>query len=197
MLFAGVRVALRPFVAWGRRRGQAAKRLRVSSNSALAAEKSAWPVCLCRDALPKAAQTCLIHHHKSTSGYVRSRAAGGRRSRHDHHDASLGSGGSGTPRRHRGGAARDRAGGGRDRQAGRNGPLRVRWPDGLPSTADGRGASGHHRTGFAGSEILLRAGHQGGAARLRYLAVRRRAAAGRWRAARPRQIQTITTTAWW
>ena len=68
-------------------------------------------------------------------------------------------------------------------------PLRVRRPDGLSSAADGGGAAGHHRTGLAGSEILLRAGHQGGAARLRHLAVRRRAAAGRRRAARPRQIQ--------
>ena len=38
-------------------------------------------------------------------------------------------------------------------------------------------------------EILLRAGHQGGAARLRHLAVRRRAAAGRRRAAGVRQVQ--------
>ncbi len=68
-------------------------------------------------------------------------------------------------------------------------PLRVRRPDGLSPAADGGGAAGHHRTGVAGSEILLRAGHQGGAARLRHLAVRRRAAARRWRAAGPRQIQ--------
>ena len=85
--------------------------------------------------------------------------------------------------------ARDRAGRGRDRQRGRNDPLRVRRPDGLSPAADGRGAAGHHRTGLAGPEILLRAGHQGGAARLRHLAVRRRAAAGRRRAAGPGQIQ--------
>ena len=45
------------------------------------------------------------------------------------------------------------------------------------------------RTGLASPEILLRAGHQGGAARLRHLAVRRRAAAGRRRAAGARQVQ--------
>ena len=61
--------------------------------------------------------------------------------------------------------------------------------DGLSPAADGGGAAGQHRTGVAGPEILLRAGHQGGAARFRHLAVRRRAAAGRWRAAGPRQIQ--------
>ena len=85
--------------------------------------------------------------------------------------------------------ARDRAGRGRDRQRGRNAALRVRRPDGLSPAADGRGAAGHHRTGLAGPEILLRAGHQGGAARLRHLAVRRRAAAGRRRAAGARQVQ--------
>ena len=121
---------------------------------------------------------------------MRSRpAAAAGRSTHDHHDAGIGSGGPGPPRRHRRGAARDRAGRGRDRQCRRNAALRVRWPDGLSSAADGGGAAGHHRAGVAGSEILLRAGHQGGAARLRHLAVRRRAAAGRRRAAGPRQIQ--------
>ena len=85
--------------------------------------------------------------------------------------------------------ARDRAGRGRDRQRGRNAALRVRRPDGLSPAADGRGAAGHHRAGLAGPEILLRAGHQGGAARLRHLAVRRRAAAGRRRAAGPGQVQ--------
>ena len=40
-----------------------------------------------------------------------------------------------------------------------------------------------------GPEILPRAGHQGGAARLRHLAVGRRAAAGRRRAAGPGQVQ--------
>ena len=107
----------------------------------------------------------------------------------DHHDAGFRSGGAGAPRRDRGGAARDRAGRGRDRQRGRDGALRVRRADGLSSAADGGGAAGHHRTGLAGPEILLRAGHQGGAARFRHLAVGRRAAAGRWRAAGARQIQ--------
>jgi hypothetical protein len=107
----------------------------------------------------------------------------------DHHDARIGPGGSGAPRYNRCGVARDRAGRGRDRQCSRDAALRIRWPDGLSSTADGRRAPRYHRTGVAGSEILLRAGHQGGAARRRDLAVRRCAAAGRWRAARPGQIQ--------
>ena len=73
--------------------------------------------------------------------------------------------------------------------AGRNAALRVRWPDGLPSAADGRGVAGHHRAGLEGSEILLRAGHQSSAARLRHLALRRRTAAQRRRAAGAWQIQ--------
>ena len=114
---------------------------------------------------------------------------GAKEETHGHHDAGFRSGGSGSPRRHRGGPARDRAGRGRDRQCGRNDPLRVRRADGLSPAADGRGAARYDRTGLEGSEILLRAGHQGGAARLRHLAVRRRAAAGRRRAAGARQIQ--------
>ena len=108
---------------------------------------------------------------------------------HGHHDAGCRSGGSGPSRRNRGGLARDRAGRGRDRQRRRDAGLRVRRPDRLSAAADGRGAARHHRAGLAGPEILLRAGHQGGAARLRHLAVRRRAAAGRRRAAGARQVQ--------
>ena len=134
------------------------------------------------DGLPKPRQTCLICHHKSIIARVLEDT-------HGHHDAGCRSGGPGPPRRHRGRAARDRAGRGRDRQRRRNAALRVRWPDGLSPAADGRGAARHHRTGLAGPEILLRAGHQGGAARLRHLAVRRRAAAGRRRAAGARQVQ--------
>ncbi len=95
----------------------------------------------------------------------------------------------GSPQRHRRRPARDRARRGRDRQRRRNAALRVRRPDGLSAAADGRGAAGHHGAGLARAEILLRAGHQGGAARFRHLAVRRRAAAGRRRAAGPRQVQ--------
>jgi glycolate oxidase len=62
-------------------------------------------------------------------------------------------------------------------------PLRVRWPDGVPQPPMVVVLPGHHGTGLESPEILLRAGHQGGAARLRHLAVRRRAAAGRRRAA--------------
>ena len=124
-----------------------------------------------------------------TNRPVRMRLRSRGRGEHGHHDAGIGSGGPEPPRRHRGRVARDRAGRRGDRQIRRNAALRIRWPDGLSPAADGRGAAGHHRTGGAGSEILLRAGHQGGAARLRHLAVRRRAAAGRRRAARPRQIQ--------
>ena len=68
-------------------------------------------------------------------------------------------------------------------------PYEFRRADGLSPAADGRGAARYDRAGVASPEILLRAGHQGGAARLRYLAVGRRAAAGRWRAAGARQIQ--------
>ena len=85
--------------------------------------------------------------------------------------------------------ARDRAGRGRHRSAARNAALRIRRADGLSPAADGRGAARHHRAGVAGPEILRRAGHQGGAARLRHLAVGRRAAAGRRGAARARQVQ--------
>ena len=68
---------------------------------------------------------------------------------HGHHDAGFRSGGSGSPRRHRGRLARDRAGRGRDRQRGRDDPLRVRRADGLSPAADGRGAARYHRAGLA------------------------------------------------
>src|ERR1700692_1086823 len=116
------------------------------------------------------------------------RGGHGRRTYGDH-DAGFRSGGSGSARDHRGGVACDRARGGRDRQPRRDAAVRIRWPDGLSAAADGGGAAGHVRTSLKSPEILLRAGHEGGAARLRHLAVRRRAAAGRCRAAGPRQVQ--------
>src|SRR5882757_11403304 len=76
--------------------------------------------------LPKAVQTCLIRRDKSTGADALARRAAAGRSTREYHDARIGPGRSGTPRRHRGGVARDRAGRGRDRQRSRNAALRVR-----------------------------------------------------------------------
>ena len=85
--------------------------------------------------------------------------------------------------------AHHRAGRGRDRRRARNEALRNRRADRLSSASHGGGAAGDHRAGFAGAALLPRRRHQGGAARGRHLALRRRAAAGRWRAARHGQVQ--------
>src|SRR5207247_7001911 len=77
------------------------------------------------------------------------------RDTHGHHDAGCRTRGSQPSRRNCDSVARDRAGRGRDRQRGRNAALRVRWPDGVPAAADGRGAARHHRAGLKGPEILL------------------------------------------
>src|SRR5580658_785320 len=97
--------------------------------------------------LSNAARTWLICHDKSASARGRTIDGG--------HDARVRPGGARPPRRDSGGAARDRAGRGRDRQSRRNDPLRVRRPDGVSPAADGGGAARYHRTGLAGSEILL------------------------------------------
>ena len=59
----------------------------------------------------------------------------------------------------------------------------------LSAASHGGGAAGDHRAGEPGTRLLPRRRHQGGAARGRHLAVGRRAAARRWRAARDGQVQ--------
>ena len=85
--------------------------------------------------------------------------------------------------------AQSRAGRGGDRARARDAPLRDRRAHRLSPASHGGGAAGDHGTGLPSAELLLRAGHQGGAARRRHLALRRGAAARRRRAARHGQVQ--------
>ena len=68
-------------------------------------------------------------------------------------------------------------------------PFEIRRAHRLSPTADGGGAAGDDRAGLRSAALLPRRRHQGGAARGRHLAVRRRAAARGRRAARHGQIQ--------
>ena len=86
-------------------------------------------------------------------------------------------------------SAGDRAGRGRDLGRARDAALRIRRADRLQAIADGGGAAGDHRAGRGRAALLPRQRHPGGAARRGHLAVRRRAAAGRRRAARHGQVQ--------
>ena len=82
-----------------------------------------------------------------------------------------------------------RAGRGRDRFGSGDAALRERRAHRLSPAAHGGGAAGDHGAGLGRARLLPPRRHQGGAARGRDLAVGRRAAARRRRAARHGQVQ--------
>src|SRR5258706_5771220 len=112
-----------PFVAQGARKGQA--RRNTSGLHRFSHFPESWRS---RPAQPLVATQSISDVLDSASQSASAAPEASGRTAHDHHDARIGSGGSGPPRDNRGGGTRDRAGRGRDRQCGGNGALRNRWP---------------------------------------------------------------------